>query len=114
MSALTLKLKSFKFKITERQLLFLTLSLLLMSFSVEIFAKSHNLGVGDTLLKVLEFVQYLFRFIAAFAGIATLILAIQGRPTWMMAITIFVACAIVANIQKILEWTGIWGAGITF
>jgi len=95
----------------RKMLIILTVLFLFISFAAP--ASDYGLGIVALLNKYLSIIIAIFRPVTGIAIIITLGLAFKGSPVWTMGLVICIVCGIVANLDRILDWTGLTG-GVLF
>ena len=84
--------------------IFIILTILFLIISVSAPASDYGLGIVALLNKYLSIIIAIFRPVTGIAIIITL---------WTMGLVICIICGIVANLDRILDWTGLTG-GVVF
>ena len=95
----------------RKMLIILTVLFLFISFAAP--ASDYGLGIVALLNKYLSIIIAIFRPVTGIAIIVTLFLAFKGSPVWTMGLVVCIVCGIVANLDRILDWTGLTG-GVLF
>ena len=93
--------------------MFIILTILFLFISSVASASDYGLGIVGLLNKYLSVIIAIFRPVTGIAIIVTLFLAFKGSPVWTMGLVVCIVCGIVANLDKILDWTGLTG-GVVF
>lgn len=97
-----------KFKFSKQEIGVLSLFILIFLFNDKSsYASGFGLGVGELMNTFIQFLVYLFRFIAAIAIIGAVFMAFTGRINWTIAISIICGAAVIGNIDLILDKLGL-------
>ena len=88
-----------KFKFSKQEIGVLSLFILIFLFNGESsYANGFGLGVGELMSTFIQFLVYLFRFIAAIAIIGAVFAAWTGRINWTIAISLICGCAVLDKL----------------
>ncbi|MBR8700485.1 MULTISPECIES: hypothetical protein [unclassified Fusobacterium] len=100
-----------KIGFSKREVLFLAFIItFILLFSEYSYASSIKIGVLELAQKYIEFIQALFKWLAAAAIFVTIFLFLQQRPIWIYGIGLVIVCAIVGNLNAILTVLGLTGS----
>lgn len=101
-----------KFKFSKQEIFLLSI-LLFIIFTTNVLGNDFGLGIADGLNNFIQLIVKMFRPITALAIIVTLFMGFTGRPVWTMGLWVIGVCAVIANLDKILNWVGLTG-GVVF